>query len=244
MKTNLKRNSVKKTKLMAAFYDYIGECHIDNICAELENRKDEIDMTEVPETLDERVYQCIDKFNMRNARKRLAEKIRSIIPKAAVILLVLFVSLLTLTLSVDAFRTQVYNFISTDNDEYSSVRIRPGSSENEVKINWKEYYFPTYVPEGFYIDKIQENDRVKAVYFKNENNEQIKFFQAPNAADFNMDTEGGEKEELLINGMVAVLIKKDGKNILFWNNAEASFYLVSELEADKLVIIAESLEKK
>ena len=49
---------------------------------------------------------------------------------------------------------------------------------------------------------------------------------------------------MVINNRKAVLTEKEERNILFWNNEEFSFYLVSRLEAEKLQIIAESLEKK
>lgn len=237
------KNHIKQKKLLSAFYDYVGEYHLDNICADIDSRKIEIDNIDIPQSLDDWFDRYINNVKKKEKQRKFIKKAKSISSKTAAILLVLFVSITTLTLSVEAFRTQVYNLLSTEHNEYSRVRIRHESTEN-VTIEWENYYFPTYMPEGFYVASIREVEEIKEINFINENNEYIVFSQAPNGTDFNLDTEDGIKTELVINNRKAVLTEKEERNILFWNNEEFSFYLVSRLEAEKLQIIAESLEKK
>lgn len=237
------RDFIKQNKLMSAFYDYVGEHHIDNICADIDRLKVEIEKVEVPESLDDWFNQYIKNVKKQEKKKSMARKARKTSSRVAAILLILFVSLITLTLSVEAFRIQVYNLFFTDHEEYSSIRIKQGST-GDVDIEWESYYYPTYIPEGFYVESIKESGNTRVIYFRNANNEYITFTQAPNGAGFSLDTEDGIKREVVVNSNKAILTEKEGKNTLIWNDDEISFYLTSTLEAQKLIFIAESLEKK
>jgi len=238
------REIEKQNILMSAFYRYIAEQHIDNICADMDSLNNEIDRIDIPETLDDWFNQYIESINKENTLKKSKVKLKSISSRVAVILAVVFISIATLSLSVEAFRVQIYNLFSTDHNEYSNVKIR-GESLEDLKIpEWDSYYFPTYLPKGFYIERTNEIENIKEVKLINNNGEYILFIQVPNGSDNSLDTEGGEKKEVEIKGKKAILSKKEDKNILIWNNKEFSFHLTSNLDADKLLLIAESLEKK
>jgi len=237
------RKNEKQNKLLSAFYDYIGEYHIDNICADMESRKDAIDSTEVPQSLDAWFEQYVRGIRRKEFRRRFAGKVKIFSSRAAVVLVVLLFSFVTLSLSVDAIRTQIFNMLSTDFQKYSSVRIEDGQTSN-VKIEWEYYYFPTYVPEGFYIETVKGTGSVKTIWFVNGSNEHIVFAQAPNGVDFNLDIEDGTKKEVVIKDRKAVFVEKDKKNFLIWNNEEYSFSLISTMDEEILQFIAESLEKK
>lgn len=236
------REYLKQNKLMSAYYDYIGENHIDNICAEIDSLKEKIESTEVPESLDDWFSQYIKSIKKREIKNRLIGIIRKFFPRVAVSLFVLLVSLITLTFSVDALRVKVYNFLLTDHNEYSSVRIEEAAEG--VTIDWEQYYFPDYIPEGFYIESAKENKDTKMISFVNSENDYILFIQSLNGSDFNIDTEDGSSRELFIGKRKGVLVDKNGEHILIWNNEECSFYIKSDLEAEKLIYIAESLKKK
>lgn len=243
MSTRQNRKHTKQNILMSAFYDYVGEHYIDNICADIDGLKDEIDMTEVPETLDDWFEQYVKNIRKEETQKRAMRKVRNISSRVAVILLVLFIPLITLTLSVEAFRLQVYNLFFTDYNEYSSVKIKQAPTEN-VTIEWKNYYFPKFIPEGFYVESINENTNIKTIIFKNKNNEKMTLTQSLNGTGFSLNTEEGLKKEVVVKNRKAILVQQDGMNILFWNNEEFSFCLFSTLEVEVLIIVAESLEKK
>lgn len=237
------RDFIKQNKLMSAFYDYVGEHHIDNICADIDRLKVEIEKVEVPESLDDWFNQYIKNVKKQEKKKSMARKARKTSSRVAAILLILFVSLITLTLSVEAFRIQVYNLFFTDHEEYSSIRIKQGST-GDVDIEWESYYYPTYIPEGFYVESTMDNAKMRVINYKNQKNEYIIFIQVPNGVNLDIDTEDGINKEMIVNSNKAIFVKKEGKNILFWNNDEISFYLTSDLDIQKLILIAESLEKK
>jgi len=238
------RKQEKQNILMSAFYGYIGEHHVDNICDEIDSLKEEIDKIEIPETLDDWFDGYVKNARKKDNQKRINVKMRSISSKTAVILLVLFLSFVTLTFSVEAFRIQLYNLLFFDHDEYSNIKIEQEPAEDKTTIKWKHYYYPTYLPDGFYIENAKEIENVREIKFFNNSGEYILFVQTPNGTAFSLDTEGGEKKEVEVNNRKAILAKKEGKNILIWNNDEFSFYLISNIEIENLIIIAESLEIK
>lgn len=244
MKTRQNRNDEKHEKLKSAFYDYIGENHIDNICAEIEEFNEEINRIKVPVTLDKRVYQYIDGISGKKYRKKPWINLNRTYSRVAVILLVLFSSLMTLSFGGDTFKLNIQNLLFSDRDKYSSVKIRHENETKNIKIEWKNYYYPAYLPDGFYIESVNELLNIREIKFKNNGNDYIYFTQAPNGIDISLDTEGGEKKEVIINNRKAIFTAKDGKNILVWNNEECSFYLTSNLDEKKMKYIAESLEKK
>jgi len=238
------RKQEKQNILMSAFYGYIGEHHVDNICDEIDSLKEEIDKIEIPETLDDWFDGYVKNARKKDNQKRINVKMRSISSKTAVILLVLFLSFVTLTFSVEAFRIQVFNLLFMDHDEYSNVKIEREPAEDKTIIEWDHYYYPAYIPEGFYIESVSDLANVRQIKFRNSSGKYIDFTQIPNGTYVSLDTEGGEKKDVEIENRKAVLTVKEGKNILFWNNEEYSFYLTSNLELEKLIFIAESLEKK
>lgn len=238
------REIEKQNILMSAFYRYIAEQHIDNICADMDSLSNEIDRIDIPETLDDWFNQYIESINKENTRKKSKVKLKNISSRVAVILAVVFISIATLSLSVEAFRVQIYNLFSTDHNEYSNIRIKEESTEDIKLKEWENYYFPTYIPEGFYIDYINELVDIIEIKFKNDSGKFITFIQAPNGTYISLDTEEGKKREVEISNRKAVLTEKENKNILFWNNEEYSFHLASNLDLRDLMLFAESLEKK
>ena len=230
----------KAEKIMSAYFDYIGEMHLENICRGLDEQKEEIDRIQVPESLDAWFIRFMDQHRKKESRGRLFTGLRKASSKAAVILLVLFVSMMVITVSVDAFRIKVYNLLFESNEKYSSVRV----DELGDEMNWEDFYFPAYVPKGFQVKSARELKQVRIIEFTDDKGEYITFFQSTNGNDMQMDTEAGDQREVMVNDRVAILSEKSGKSILFWHNDECSFWLTSGLDGEVLVRIAESVITK
>lgn len=231
----------KAEKLMNAYYDYIGDQHLENICRDIEAREEEINRTMVPESLDEWFWKYVAKHKKKQAAHLFLRKLRTVGTKAAAILFVVAASMLVITLSVDAIRVKMFNMLLKTNKEYTSVRV---DEVPTVSIEWEEYYYPAWLPEGFCIDAAYEFRNMKMIKFRNGDNQQIMFTQAANGAALHLNTEDGEQTEVMINHKAAILSEKSGENILFWNNDESSFCLSSDLNSDILIQIAESVKKK
>jgi hypothetical protein len=233
-----------RQELINAYYSYIGEYHINNICDEIEIEKSDIDNTRVPEHLDDWFTKYTSKVKKEELHKNILNNVRRVLPRVAVITLILIISMTLVTLNVEAIRIKVYNILFAENDKYSTVRIVEEQPNTDITESGEDYYLPTYIPVGFEIESVKELKNFLIIVYINKVNEQFTFTQAPNGTSFHLDTEGSIKEEVLISSNKGIFIEKGGRNILFWSNEECSFYIASGLDRDSLIIIAESIKKK
>lgn len=229
----------KTEKIMSLFCDFVGEYHLENICREIEGRKQEIDNTEVPESLDIWFSRYIGKIKRKEAIRSTLAKMKNFSLRAASFLFVVVASLFIVTISVDAVRIKVLNLLTENRNAYTSVRV----DENPL-LGWEGYYFPGYIPKGFHIESAKELKHIKHVEFADQKDNSIVFVQGPNGTDFNLDTENYDKTDTAVNSSKAILYMNSGEKLLIWNNEEFSFYIISRISAEEIIRIAESVEKK
>jgi len=146
-------NSNASNRMLEAYYECIGEAHIENIIDELNEKKDEIDKIEVPESLAKWFYDFVEKDKKSKDRKKILNRIKLFSRKAAVILMILISAMSALIFSVEAVRVRVLNFFMERNDQYTEVRINEETFDNLTpNLNWESYYQPNYMPEGYFFE--------------------------------------------------------------------------------------------
>jgi hypothetical protein len=236
-------NSNGTNRMLEAYYECIGEAHIENIIDELNEKKDEIDKIEVPESLDKWFYDFVEKDKKSKDRKKLLNRIKLFSRKAAVILLILISAMSALVFSVEAVRVRVLNFFMERNDKYTEVRINEETFDNLTpNFDWENYYQPNYMPEGYFFESAKAIGTLKVLKYTDGEN-QITLTQANTGTDFQLDTENAILNEIYIDGNPGQLIIKEDKIILFWYNQEASFNIIGHVDKDEIVTIAESMKK-
>jgi hypothetical protein len=231
----------KAGKIMFAYFDYIGEQHLENICRGLEAREEEINQVRISDRLDGWFNQYIEKYKKKEAFHKLLHKFKTVSARVSAILFVVIASMVIVTVSVDAIRLKVLNLLVESNDKYLSIRVEESAS---ASIDWKDYYYPAWIPEGFRIKDAKELNNIKIVEFTDDRDQYIVFTQAANGTEIQLNTEGGKQREVVINHQTAILSEKPGMSTMFWNNDETSFCLSSGLNGDVLVQIAQSVKKK
>lgn len=236
-------NNNGTNRMLEAYYECIGEAHIENIIDELNEKKDEINKIEVPESLDEWFYDFVEKDKKSKDRKRLLNRIKVFSRKAAVILLILISTMSALVFSVEAVRVRVLNFFMERNDKYTEVRINEETLDNLTpNLDWDNYYQPNYMPEGYFFESSKAIGSLKVLKYTDGEN-QITLTQANTGTDFQLDTENAILNEIYIDGNPGQLIIKEDKIILFWYNQEASFNIIGHVDKDEIITIAESMKK-
>ena len=152
MSTRQTDKKESRQELMNAYYSYIGEYHLSNISDEIEINKNQIENIAVPESMNIWFTEYISKIKKKEQQKKILGKGKRILARVAIILLFLVMSMTIVTLSVEALRVRVFNFLLTETEKYSSVRI----VEEQLKANntdpGEEYYYPTNIPAGFDVD--------------------------------------------------------------------------------------------
>ena len=222
-------------------FSYIGFQHVQNLAQELNVNKMEIDNIKVPESLESWFTKFNNDFSNSERKSKYKSKFKNIVTKAAMIFLVLALSMTVLTVSVDAFRIRALNLIMENKGKYLDISIdEENPVENGMNLDSKGYS-PNYLPKELEISNIEIFGETTIITYTNDNNDSIMFNQAPIGANYQIDSENAELKDIDINGIEGIAIMKEGFTTLFWNNQEYGFILYSNIEIEELLKVAESL---
>lgn len=176
----------------------------------------------------------------RHKFKEKAMLYRKTAVKVAACITVVLVSSSILLLSADATRNYIFNAVIKWQEDHFSIQ-HDGSIESDKKI-----LSPTYLPEGFTEVSIEVIGNIINITYENENGITIEFEQSPSkSTNLLVDNEDKEHEEIEINGHKAYLfitIVDDKSNTLLWEVNGVFFCIISEVEKDELILIAESIK--
>ena len=229
--------------LEETLYSYIGYNNVEKINNEIEENNN-IKSTKVPKSLDNWFEDYNRKLEERKNRKKYKERFKSIFSKVAIVFLVLFISMSILTVTVDAFRVKLLNIIMNNTEKYLEIGVSDSNGVENIHRNLEGFYELEYIPSGFKIDYVEDLGDTKVVSYVNNRDEEILFNQSPSGTNFQLDSENAEVKEININGNEAVILNKEGRTTLFWNNEEYSFYLISTIGEEELIKMSKSLVKR
>ncbi|MGO1652984.1 DUF4367 domain-containing protein [Senegalia sp. (in: firmicutes)] len=234
----------KQKLLNETLYSYIGYNNVEEINEDISDNTEDIKLIEVPKSLDKWFVEFNNDLKNKETKNKYKKKFKRIISKVAIIFLILFISIATLTVTVDAFRVKLFNTIIKNTEKYLDIEVKEESKKDNIEQNIDGFYELEYIPNGFEINYIKDLGDTKIVNYINNKNEEILFNQSPNGTKFQLDSEEAEVKEVDIMGNDGVILKKEGKTTLFWNNEEYSFHLLSTIDEEELISMAESLVKK
>jgi len=229
--------------MMDAYYKLIGEAHVKNILEELESEKDKIDKVKISKSMDDWFEIFIHKKEKKKQRKKRLKQIKLYSSRAAVFILVLIGAFAAVTMSVEAFRIRILNYLMEKNESYTEFRVDEvvdGQSIPQLDID--QYYYPKYLPEGYNYDDSQVAGNVILLIYSNIE-DAIIFTQGKTGFAYHLDTEDAKMNEVPIGDISGYLIVKDDGIILFWNDDDTDFMVNGSIEPNELIKIAESLEK-
>jgi hypothetical protein len=154
----------KENKIIEAYYGYIGEIYVESIVDELEDKKEEIKNTTFPKKLDTWIKEYIKKEEKKEKRINLIKNIKKQSKRAAVILLIIIAGISTLIFTVEAIRVRVFNYFIERNERYTEIRLEEENNIKTPKLNWENYYQPTYMPEGYYFENGENGGLINLNY--------------------------------------------------------------------------------
>jgi hypothetical protein len=229
--------------MMEAYYKLIGEAHVKNLLEDLESDKDEIDQVQISKSLDDWFEGFINKREKEKQRKKWLKRIRTYSGRAAMFILVLIGVFTAVTMSVEAFRIRILNYFMEKTESYTEFKVDEVlDDQNAPKLDLDQYYYLTYLPEGYTYDSHQIVGEVVMLRYSN-GTDIIIFTQGITGSAYHLDTEDAEMKEVPIRNSSGYLIVKDDVSILFWNEKNMDFMINGNLEANELIKIAEGLEK-
>lgn len=241
MKQELK-NEMFETMLRGAFQDYAKTA-----APELETREElqarGVELHSFSPEFEGKMKKLIRKTKRRawwsDHRKRIQH--------TAAAFVVLIVAGGVLVTQVDAVRIPVVSFFISVSEKFSEIQI--GSSAESPMISERfDAYLPTYWPEGFVVESVNEGkDSIEVQYAKDDGSGY--FFVLTLSATSKggaYDTENAEICKRSIQGYPAVLIEKvkEGNEYtqIIWTPKNGEYYIAGYLPAEEAVQMLESVQ--
>lgn len=161
--------------------------------------------------------------------------------KVAIAAVIGLIALSAVLLTVEASRNYIFNTIIKWYDQYTYVEL--GDSSPYITIT--DMPRPTYIPEGF--TEVQSNlvGDMKFLIYQDSDGEKI-LYEEYLKESFGTLVDNEHKLFIAteINGNVAHLFdsRSEGNNILFWKYNDSVLKLMSKINVDEIIKIAESVE--
>jgi hypothetical protein len=153
----------------------------------------------------------------------------------------LLVNLLLAT-TVEAYRETLIRIFTRNGEHAIEVHFENNSDAEPIDPSVLVYE-PTYLPEGYKLQRIISKATKTTVYYANREST-LEFVQGSTGMGFSVDNEHGESGSVAVSLYEGVYVKINNDIVLVWSNGESSFLLQGELSLNELVEIAESVEKR
>lgn len=172
--------------------------------------------------------------NGKTPRKPLSPKMIAILVAAAILLASCAI----------IYRGEIRDFITDVKEFFVKVTFDKGESESKFI---EEYYEPTYVPEGYVLEKQNLSSTISQFTYRNNEGHSIKFVQQPlDTSSFYVDIEHGYDEIFCVGDNRIYYQEADGVNCYIWNDGKYALKLnlSEELSLQELEIIINGIKTK
>ena len=181
-------------------------------------------------------------------RERRRAKRRTACRKAARVAAVFLVVMLALggigISSSEAFRMRVFNLF--ENKEDGAVVLR-SKTDAEILKGWEDYWYPEYLPEGYYLLSAEDDSLTKLLIFKSsDNSREIRLLEDQKGGSLAVDMDTNECEKIN-NGDYEIYVFCDEKNstrvaIFGMGEQRIRMYLSDEEDSETICKIAANLQ--
>lgn len=161
--------------------------------------------------------------------------------RVASVVLALLIAATTVTFSVRALRERVMEFFAQIFETHTAVTFvddTPAVSDDIVFEPRK----PSYVPDGYVVEKEIESSMMCVLSFINEEGDRIRYWQRQKeSTEAKIDTEGIQCTDVLIGENIGVAYTNKGINTILFSDDENTYSLSGSCTFEELVRVAESL---
>lgn len=170
-------------------------------------------------------------------RIKYKKTIKRMVVSAALLVLIAGITIF----SVDAFRVPFMRFVLDLTGTHSDIVVEP---KDKPAISEEfDPYLPSYVPEGFSVDTVQEY-KGEGISISYTNGDGLFYGLRFNyqLSDSAIDTEDAQVEEITIKGFPALLTEKDGRTMLSCGMNGQAYYVTGYISKDDAIKILESIQ--
>ncbi len=183
----------------------------------------------------------MEKLLRKARRKEWRAKHRKGLRQLAAMVVLVFLGSGFLVTQVDAIRIPVMNIIITVGDHFSEITLKDTATQAVPSKAFRSH-LPTYIPDGFYVESINESKDSCMVFYEDNNNGyySIDYYISP--LDTSIDTENATLSELEIRDCPAVVSEKDEVTIIVWFPHGHEYILSGSISLDEMIQILGSIE--
>jgi hypothetical protein len=116
-------------------------------------------------------------------------------------------------------------------------------AQSDPMLDINHYYYPTVMLKGYSYSAHKVTRDIISLTYSN-GIENILFIQYETQGDYNIDIENAEITEVDISGYTGMLILKEDKTMLFWQNDHNEFLIIGSITKESILKIAESIKYK
>lgn len=158
----------------------------------------------------------------------------------------MFLITLTLTfgtvMSVEAYRIRFFEFVTQVWEELTSIVAH---SDDNADHDTLVLASPYYTPKGYSILEQTSNDYKHSIIYSDESGAEIYYLQKLSSqSEFIFDSEDVEPKEINIGESVGYLIINKGITQLYWYDNFNTYTLISSLDEEEVIKMAESIQNK
>lgn len=183
-------------------------------------------------------------YDRKANKRKVTEKRKRILQVAAVFLVCITTMTAIAVETSEAFRVRFYSLFTNETD--GSVTLLT-EREQEIIGEWEDYWYPTYVPNGFQMVAAEKRDNESVIFFEsNDRKISFRIMEFSFNVAISHDTDTNTVEEVRI-GYYKGYLFEDVQNQsidVYWLTDDKQLVVAATGEMDKetVIKIAEGLE--
>jgi hypothetical protein len=190
----------------------------------------------------------IEKMIRKAYRHSVQLRVEKAAKRAALVFAIILPVSLGSLLSVEASRNAIFNALMDWKSDHVDIHYQEKNVSSKTASSGYSVLKPNYLPEGYYEAKTVRIGPKTETEYENAQKTRIILDQVPLSEEGSIavDTEHTKPREIEIHGEKASLFAADskGKNsYMVWKSHSFSFLLVSKIEPEELLKIAESIDE-
>lgn len=198
-----------------------------------------------PEPMDE----WFENYNLdiiKDIKKRKRNNFYSkVMKKIAIFFGAVILSGTILTVSVEAFRLELFNFFIESSSNSDQIVLVDEVLNQALKPEVDTTYYLSYLPEGFKVISADSDLFGSTIFYEDYNDRGVTFnyFVNGDGLTINIDNEDVTEEKVFVASHDAILRNKNGYLILFWNDGQDIFLISGNVTKKEILKIGDSLRR-
>jgi hypothetical protein len=236
----------EEDKLLSGLYYQIGKQYAEHFSKDMEDMDEAVNQLDYPEGLNAWFQEFLQENEKKEQNVRRRKQLNGFSRRAAIFLIVIISGFALTTLSVEAFRLRLFNFVTEIKDQYTKIEFRENSEpqEENIELYLDNTFYPAYMPGDYTLTESQEFGNMRIMHFSNKEGKAIEIAQSPIGTSFQVDTENAVTTEVELNNGKGILVVKGDMRSLIWTIDQTALYIIGEINEAEIIKIAENITFK